>query len=228
MRMQALVLLVKSMDFQSGLIIQSGPTVFLSMYLFKPSAQVSPRTLHNLETVAMTTDTGTSPTPAQLADRLAIQDVLHLHCRGLDRLDKDTIQCAYWPEAEVDYGSFKGNAHLFAELVVGALGQAYELTQHSISNTLVQFTGNIARSESTVHAGHLLPGAQEEMLFYGRYLDRLEKRNGRWKILHRQVVMDWSKRLAVQDERGGEAFAALAKGAHIDTDPLYPFLECRL
>jgi hypothetical protein len=107
---------------------------------------------------------------------------------------------------------------------VGALGQAYELTRHSLGNTLVTFSNNRAWSESSVHAGHLLQGAREEMLFYGRYLDKLEKRDGQWKILHRQVVIDWSKRLPVEDERGGEAFAALAKGAHLDTDPLYPFL----
>jgi hypothetical protein len=39
--------------------------------------------------------------------------------------------------------------------------------------------------------------------------------------------MDWSKRLPVQDERSGEAFAALAKGAHLATDPLYPFLQAK-
>ena len=109
--------------------------------------------------------------------------------------------------------------------MVGALGQAYELTRHSISNTLVNLTGQLARCESSVHAGHLLLGAREEMLFYGRYLDRLEKRHGQWKILHRQVVMDWSKRLTVQDERNAEAFADLAKGAHLGIDPLYPFLR---
>lgn len=175
----------------------------------------------------MNADTGISPTALQLADRAAIQDVLHLHCRGLDRLDKDAIKSAYWPEAEVDYGSYKGSAHIFAELVVGALGQTYELTRHSLSNTLVSFAGNDARSESSVHAGHLLIGAREEMLFYGRYLDRLEKRDRHWKILHRQVIMDWSKRLPVQDERSAEAFAALAKAAHLDTDPLYPFLNLK-
>lgn len=175
----------------------------------------------------MTADIGTTLTAEQLADRLAIQDVLHLHSRGLDRLDKSAIQCAYWPEAEVDYGSYKGSAQVFAELVVGALGQAYELTRHCLSNTLVKFAGSSASSESSVNAGHLLPGAREELLFYGRYLDKLEKRDGQWKILHRQVVMDWSKRLPVQDERSGEAFAALAKGAHLDTDPLYPFLQSR-
>jgi hypothetical protein len=173
----------------------------------------------------MTADAGITPPPQQLADRLAIQDVLHLHSRGLDRLDTEAIQCAYWPEAEVDYGSYKGSAQVFAELVVGALGQAYELTRHCLSNTLVTFSGNRAWSESSVSAAHLLPGAQEELLFYGRYLDKLEKRHGQWKILYRQVVMDWSKRLTVQDERNGEAFANLAKGAHLAADPLYPFLK---
>lgn len=175
----------------------------------------------------MTDQTGSIPSPEQVADRLAIQDVLHLHSRGLDRLDQTAIQCAYWPEAEVDYGSYKGSAHVFAELVVGALGGQYELTRHSLSNTMITFSGNIARCESSVHAGHLLLGAEEELLFYGRYLDQLEKRGKYWKILHRQVVVEWSKRLAVQDERNSEAFAELAKGAHMDNDPLYSFLTSK-
>jgi hypothetical protein len=175
----------------------------------------------------MTDHIGIPPSSDEIADRLAIQDVLNLHCRGLDRLDSTAIQSTYWPNAEVDYGSFKGSAHQFAELVVGALGEAYALTRHSLSNTLIAFSGTTARSETSVNAGHLLQGAEEEMLFYGRYLDTLEKRAGRWKILHRQVVIDWVKRLSVQDERDSEAFAALARGAHQDSDPLYPFLNAQ-
>jgi SnoaL-like domain len=173
----------------------------------------------------ITSATDHLPSPAQVADRLAIQDVLHLHSRGLDRLDAQVIKSAYWPEADVDYGSFKGNAHQFAELVVGALGEHYELTRHCLANTLVAFDGDCARCESCVTAGHLLVGAREEMLFYGRYLDRLQKRGGQWKILHRQVVMDWSKRIPVEDERKSAAFAELAKGAHRADDPLYAFLH---
>ena len=63
------------------------------------------------------------------------------------------------------------------------------------------------------------------MLFYGRYLDTLEKRDGRWKISYRQVVMDWSKQIPVQDQRSSTDFSDLAKGAHIDSDPLYSFLK---
>lgn len=173
----------------------------------------------------MAAEIGVTDNPDRIADRFAIQDILYQHSRGLDRLDSPAIQCAYWPDAEVDYGSYKGGAHTFAELVVGALGAQYELTRHSLSNTLITFTDHTALAESNVTAGHLLLGAEEELLFYGRYLDRLEKRDGQWKIAHRQVVMDWSKRLPVQDERNNEAFSDLAKGAHVDTDPLYSFLK---
>lgn len=160
----------------------------------------------------------------ELADRLAIQEVIFAHSRGIDRLDQACIESAYWPEAEVAYGAFDGRAHDFAAMVVHVLRAGFELTQHSVSNTLITFDGHRAKSESYVGAYHLLPGAEQEMFFSGRYLDLHEKRGDRWKILHRQVVMDWSRQWAVVDEREGPAFAGLAKGARLEHDPLYPFL----
>lgn len=173
----------------------------------------------------MSNATGQVPNPEQVADRLAIAEVLAMHSRGLDRLDADTLGSCYWPEADVDYGSYKGNAHVFADLVVGALAQGYELTRHGLGNVLFQFDGNTARTETCVSAGHLLLGGAQEMHFFGRYLDTLEKRDNCWKLLHRQVVMDWSKRIEVADERCSEAFVDLSKGGHLDDDPLYPFLQ---
>jgi hypothetical protein len=165
---------------------------------------------------------------AQVADRLAIQDVLFTHSRGLDRLDAALIKASYWPDAEVDYGSYKGPAHSFAELVVGALAAQYELTQHTLGNTVFTFGDARARTESHVTARHLLLGAEQEMVFSGRYLDQLEKRDGHWKLAHRQVIMDWSRRHAVTDERDNEAFVALAKGGHRESDPAHDFLEISL
>lgn len=172
----------------------------------------------------MTRHYGTPPGATELADRLAITDILALHSRGLDRLDSDLLKHCYWPEAEVDYGAYKGPAAVFADLVVDALRQQYELTRHGLGNQLVDVDGDRARAETCVSAGHLLLGATEELHFFGRYLDRLEKREGRWKLAHRQVVMDWCKRLPVVDERDSDAFSALSRGAHADSDPLYSFL----
>ena len=160
-----------------------------------------------------------------VADRLTIADVLHSHCRALDRSDSAQLRACYWPEAEVDYGSYRGAADAFADLVVQALTTSYELTRHRIDNTLLSIECNRARAESYVDDAHLLPGGEREMRFAGRYLDLLEKREGQWRLLHRQVVMDWSRNTAISDERDSEAFGDLAKGRNDDRDPLHPFLR---
>lgn len=160
----------------------------------------------------------------ELADQQAILQLLYSHSRGLDRLDATLIASAYWPDAEVDYGAYKGPAQDFAQLVVPALESQYELTQHSVSNSLIALEGDQAKVESYVIAGHLLHDAKEEVLFSGRYLDRVSKRDQQWKISHRQVVMEWSRRIPVTDERDSEAFGALAKGSHGEEDPLHTFL----
>lgn len=172
----------------------------------------------------MDTTTGTIPTPQQLADRAAIGDVLHLHSRGLDRRDAKLLASAYWPDATVDYGVFKGSANQFAPLVIGALSQNYQLTRHSVSNSMIEFRAGQALVESHVIAAHLLHSGTDELLFFSRYLDRVEKRDVCWRIKHRQVVMDWCRRHHFDDERESEAFSGLAKGTSAD-DPLLAFLN---
>jgi hypothetical protein len=173
----------------------------------------------------MTTKAGNPPSTEDISDRQAIADILHHHCRGLDRADAAALQSCYWPDAEVDYGSYVGPAQYFASLVVTALQDSYELTRHALSNMLIDLQAFRAHCETYVNADHLLPGAALEMCFGGRYLDLLEKRDGQWRILHRRVVMDWAKTRQVEDLRGSAAFAAMAKGAHGEADPLHNFLR---
>ena len=172
----------------------------------------------------MTTKAGNPPSPVEISDRQAIADILHLHCRGLDRADSAALQSCYWPDAEVDYGNYVGPALDFAGLVVAALKDNYELTRHALSNMLVDLQASRAHGEPDVKADHLLPGAALEMCFGGRYLDLLEKRGGQWRILHRRVVMDWAKTREMEDLRDTEAFAEMAKGGHDSADPLHNFL----
>lgn len=166
---------------------------------------------------------GTPPDAQEAASRLAILEILNMHCRGLDRCEAEWIKSAYWDDAVVDYGSFKGQAHTFADIVVGALRNQYEMTQHFLGNTLFDIRGNVAKTESYVTAHHLLEGGREELLYSGRYLDVLECRDGLWKLGSRTVVMDWSRRLEVEDERTTPAFADLAKGTNDSADPIHEF-----
>ncbi|WP_101758057.1 nuclear transport factor 2 family protein [Oceanicoccus sp. KOV_DT_Chl] len=175
----------------------------------------------------MSAEPGQIASASDVASRLAITDIIFLHSRGIDRLDVDILKACYWPEAEVDYGSFKGSAHQFAELVIPVLAEQYQLTQHALGNSLITLApgSDSARAESYVTAYHLLPAGDEELVFSGRYLDVFSCRDNVWKLMHRQVVMDWSRRQAVVDERTSPAFADLAKGGGAKADPLYALLN---
>ena len=93
-------------------------------------------------------ETGRVPDVVEVADRLAIQEVIAMHCRGVDRASAEILMSCYWPEAEVDYGAYKGPAHPFCGPLTEAI-QRYENTQHIISNVLIEIDG--AEALSLIH-----------------------------------------------------------------------------
>lgn len=177
------------------------------------------------------TITGRVPEVAELADRLAIQDILALHCRGVDRADEAALKTAYWPDAQVAYGGFNGSAHQFCEILPTSI-KHFAKTQHSISNVLIQFSadGERAAVETYVTAYHYIEASNSEtnedseMTFLGRYLDQFERREHHWKIHHRKVLMDWNQNTAASAKHQGPPFAGLARGARAPADPIYALL----
>ncbi len=137
---------------------------------------------------------------------MAIQDVLAIHCRGVDRADEAALKSAYWDDAEVAYGGFEGPAHQFCAMLPTSIVR-FSHTQHSISNVVIRFAEPVggtasftsAAVETYVTAYHYLPvdnGPDTEMTFLGRYLDHFERRGDGWKIAHRRVLMDWNQNAA--------------------------------
>ena len=54
----------------------------------------------------------------ELIDRQAICDVIQRYSRTLDWLDDAGQASCYWPDAEIDYGFFKGCAEEFLPIVM--------------------------------------------------------------------------------------------------------------
>ncbi|MEQ8693240.1 MAG: nuclear transport factor 2 family protein [Pseudomonadales bacterium] len=166
-------------------------------------------------------ETGQVPDPQQLADRIAIEHVLNVHCRGVDRACVEDLKSAYWPEAEVAYGSFNGRAHEFCEILPQGI-QRYRATHHQVSNIIVEQRGEDAVVESYVTAYHHSPeGAATEMTYFGRYVDHMQKRQDVWKILLRYVVMDWNQQLTESADFSSPTFAGLKRSGRKPDDPLY-------
>lgn len=175
----------------------------------------------------MAQDTGRIPDLTELANRLAIFEVLAQHSRGVDRADEAILQSAYWPDAEVNYGGFNGNAHEFCKMLPTAI-RGYARTHHAISNINIAFNGDDARVETYVTANHYRAnpgGTDTEMAFYGRYLDRMQRRGQHWKILHRRVVMDWNQNFDATAVLKGPPFEGLARGERLPEDPLATHLK---
>ncbi len=168
-------------------------------------------------------DTGQIPSMQEMANRMAIEDVLNKHSRGVDRADGDLLKSAYWPEAEVAYGGFNGPAHRFCETLPTAI-KRYAATAHRVTNVSIDFYDDDAVVESYVTAYHYLAldDAQDtEMTYVGRYVDHIQRRGDQWKIMFRRVVMEWNQNLTATAQFDGPTFSGLARGGRAPTDPLY-------
>lgn len=169
---------------------------------------------------------GEVPAPEEVADRLAIMEVVYVHCRGVDRASTEILQSCYWPDADVDYGGHKGHAHTFCESLPSRL-KRFSNTHHQVSNIVIKFDGRDALVETYLTAYHYLPvenGEDTEMTYLGRYLDHMHKRDGVWKIQFRKIVMTWHQNaLASADEEKNPSLKLITRAGRYPEDPWFGF-----
>jgi hypothetical protein len=163
-----------------------------------------PQGLAGQITTAETTEAAPDPGQAalqEILDRAAIREVLFRYCRAADRCDEELLRTCYHADALDRHGPFAGSAGDFATWVIEAQRTRSIVTQHAVSNVVVELAGDVAWTESAFMATHVRPAGQgfsEPFIetFWGRYVDRFEKRQGTWAIASREVVHDWSERRA--------------------------------
>jgi hypothetical protein len=133
-----------------------------------------------------------------ISDRLEIHEVLMRYCRGVDRGDPELLRSVYHEGAVDQHGPFQfTNAQTeFANLTVPRLDAMRGVAQHHITNFLIELDGDAADVESYFLSFQPTKSADgSEVLGFigGRYLDRFERREGRWAIAKRSVIIDWSR-----------------------------------
>jgi hypothetical protein len=133
-----------------------------------------------------------------MLDRHEIHEVLLRYCRGVDRGDAEMLRTVYHEGALDRHGPFRlenANAQ-FADLTVPRLDALRNVAQHHITNCMIDLRGDVAAVETYFIAYQptmLEDGSETPSLIGGRYLDRFERRDGRWGIAEREVVVDWSR-----------------------------------
>lgn len=130
----------------------------------------------------------------ELVDREAIRDCLLRGALGNDLQDAQLWKSAYWPDAHEDHAWYRGNAHAFVDETVPMLVETMDEAWHQVGNVMVRVEGNEANAQMYFFSYCRLkqPDQGRRDLFSGgRYVDRLEKRNGEWRIIERHTKTDW-------------------------------------
>lgn len=134
--------------------------------------------------------TGRDPEIQYLVDRQRIRDVIHRYCRAVDRHDEEMIRSVFWPEALDNHGPFFGTVPEFVDWVNGLHENKTLSHTHNITSHTCEIDGDVAHAESYIL--WVLRYRDEKTVLFGtgRYIDRLERRDGEWRIAVRRVITD--------------------------------------
>lgn len=146
-----------------------------------------------------------------LLDKQDILECLHRYCRGMDRMDKTLLLSAYHPDAIDDHGAFVGTPEEFWNFYSSWHLENNRAHHHHISNSTIELSGNTAHSETYWHFQAFNPDDTITMSC-GRYVDRLEKRSGEWKIAARSCLIEWTGTLRDVETSAEAAAVAAAAG----------------
>jgi SnoaL-like domain len=175
------------------------------------------------------TETAGSALDAQLAlllDEREIKNCVLKYCQGTDRLNWKQVAECYLPSAIDDHGAFHGGPEEFAAWLA-AKAKYRGAKQHYVANQLVEIVGDDAVCESYYccyiefigDPEFVTSGESEAVIMGGRYVDRLSRCDGTWKIASRISVVDWSRSLGTPAHWSSPAAAKFTRGRGDDRDP---------
>lgn len=131
-----------------------------------------------------------------LVAREQIREALVRYARGVDRLDAALIDSCFWPDAIVEHGGMVFDGEHWGAAIVSTMGKVAKRSRHMLSNQSIDLDGDVAYSETYCNAYVLedAPDGGEQLLNRGvRYIDQFERRDGEWRSVFRQTVLDWDR-----------------------------------
>ncbi|WP_048581875.1 nuclear transport factor 2 family protein [Streptomyces viridochromogenes] len=182
-----------------GQVAQVGPA----------SSELAGRARHDIDNEdrcsPMTSDS-LDPDLRRLIDREAIRDVLNRYCRSVDRLDLDELRRCYHHDAYDNHGAYQGDI----DGLIAWIAHRHETIPYSLhisGNILIEFAGDdLALVESYnsivqhypadaraslqqfLGEGAVRPDGALHFMTWGRFIDRMLRRDGEWKIIRRTLV----------------------------------------
>lgn len=126
-----------------------------------------------------------------LLDRQDIADCLTRFSRGMDRFDRALFLSAFHNDATITAGVFVGGPEALYDWASALHEDGQVATHHNLLNQTCEIDGDTAHSEQY----YLFVGRNRDesnWIAGGRYIDRLERRDGAWRIALRTNMIEWS------------------------------------
>ena len=157
-----------------------------------------------------------------MLQRQEILDCLTRFSRGIDRFDRELFLSAFHSDAVIAAGPFVGGPADLYDWASELHEQGQSATQHNLLNHTCEIVGDIAHSELY----YQFVGRNRDQTNWiagGRYIDRLERRDGAWRIALRTNAIEWSGMLPTlpipfRDVPGVDLNGAASRSKH---DPSY-------
>jgi hypothetical protein len=157
-----------------------------------------------------------------LADRQEILDCVTRNSRGNDRFDTELVASTYHADGWHELGHKRISGPLYGKHANESHSAICDINLHNVTMQSCEIDGNVAHAESYVIGLFADKGAETSRMMAGRYVDRLEKRDGNWRIALRratvEVVMEGKAILPNGQTPPGTGYL---KGSRDRADPSY-------
>jgi hypothetical protein len=157
-----------------------------------------------------------------MKDRQAVLDCIKRNSRGNDRFDVDLITSSYHSDGVHELGQREISGREYGEHANAAHGKLFERNLHNVTMHMCEIDGDVAHAESYNIGLFMDKGADTARILAGRYLDRLEKRDGEWRIVLRratvEIALEGKARLPLGKPMPDSAYL---KGSRDRSDPSY-------
>jgi hypothetical protein len=145
----------------------------------------------------------------ELVDREAIRDVYARYARGVDRADAALLSSAYHAEAVEDHHGETYKGDTIGEALTAMVLRSMSRTSTHFTTLSISVKGDKAGCEAHYINIHVLKakGEEKRLITSGRTLDRLERRSGDWRFIHRVIVPDMMRVMSMDAMQLGRAIS---------------------
>jgi len=161
----------------------------------------------------------------EMLDHYEITRTLADYCHGCDRCDEPYMTDVYLEDSWDDHGVFRAPGREFAAAMTKQICTTTNTLSHLLGQSLIKVVGDEAGAETyflAVARTTREDGVEMCNQLGGRFVDKLQRTNGRWLIKHRCVVRDWSISMPIEND--WTADQGLGDGQRSNADPSFAAL----